>query len=74
MKIECLNCGNEFTRNRPWQKYCSQDCQLIHYNKTHDIPGQLRAKRAKTHIARMEAEQNTNIEQIADIMSERSSQ
>lgn len=37
VKVTCLVCGKEFTKNRDWQKYCSAKCRKEAFNKRHNL-------------------------------------
>jgi DNA-directed RNA polymerase subunit RPC12/RpoP len=30
---KCLECGNEFTMHREWQKFCGERCRYNHFMK-----------------------------------------
>jgi hypothetical protein len=34
---DCLNCHQDFTTKRSWQKYCSRKCRNEHFWKTHTV-------------------------------------
>ena len=33
-KDTCKNCGGVFDKARPWQKFCSPKCRMIHYEQS----------------------------------------
>jgi endogenous inhibitor of DNA gyrase (YacG/DUF329 family) len=47
VKRVCLYCQKKYVPTRSWQKYCCQRCQLTDYNRSHDIVGMVRDKRAR---------------------------
>jgi hypothetical protein len=47
VKRVCLFCKKRYVPTRSWQKYCCRRCQLTDYNRTHDIAGMIRDKRAR---------------------------
>jgi endogenous inhibitor of DNA gyrase (YacG/DUF329 family) len=29
----CVNCGKDYEKKRPWQKYCSDRCRWVKYSE-----------------------------------------